>query len=189
MIVPAEITLEHLHLALQGAFAWHDRHLWQFRINEQKFEVPDSPQSGLAPNCKDARTHSLGKLVKTGNEFQYIYDFGDNWQHRVVVEKKRKRKEQNFTFIPICFAGENAAPPEDCGGVDGYQQYLEALRNPEHPDHKDTRNWCPGYIQCMFSTSQANALIAALYALHNERYGLDFERFAPISIACPNFDF
>jgi len=71
----------------------------------------------------------------------YTYDFGDNWEHRVLVEKILPAEPGKT--CPLCLAGKRACPPEDCGGVWGYQELLVALADPQHPDHDQYREWVP----------------------------------------------
>lgn len=72
----------------------------------------------------------------------YIYDFGDGWEHRIELEKILPRDE-NIEY-PICIAGKRACPPEDCGGIWGYKEFLEAIRDPEHENHEELLEWVGG---------------------------------------------
>jgi hypothetical protein len=73
---------------------------------------------------------------------RYVYDFGDDWVHRVVVEKV-VRADPNVAY-PCCIGGRRACPPEDCGGVWGYQEFLAAISDPHHPEHESMLEWAGG---------------------------------------------
>lgn len=77
-----------------------------------------------------------------GARFEYLYDFGDGWRHEVIVEKIAPHDPEFHR--PECLAGERAYPPEDCGGPPGYEEFLEAIRDPSHPEHKDQPAWVGG---------------------------------------------
>jgi hypothetical protein len=72
----------------------------------------------------------------------YEYDFGDSWEHEVLVEKILPR-EQGKRY-PVCLTGKRACPPEDCGGIWGYAEFLEAINDPQHPEHEEMREWVGG---------------------------------------------
>jgi hypothetical protein len=78
-------------------------------------------------------------VTAAGIPFQYQYDFGDDWQHTVQVEKIRPAAPD--TLVLSCLAGKRACPPEDCGGIPGYAQLLRILKNPRHPEYGELRQW------------------------------------------------
>lgn len=186
IVVPSDIVLDALHTAIQGAFAWQDCHLHQFEIDGQRYEIPESPEVGPMEGYKDEQDLPLRELVRSGAEFTYIYDFGDDWHHRVTVEKSDNTRSSEYSFVPICVAGERAGPPEDCGGSHGYAQLIEALNDSSHFNHQHLRAWSLNFQSEEFSTSQANSLMAALYMWHLERKQKTLN-IAPIQIACPEY--
>jgi Plasmid pRiA4b ORF-3-like protein len=116
VLVRADNTLADLHYIIQIAFSWTDFHLHRFRLHKKDFAVPRV--EGLA-DAHDARQVTLGELHFRLNErFLYEYDFGDQWEHEVRVEKilpfEARRK------YPVCIGGQRAGPPEDCGGPQAY---------------------------------------------------------------------
>ena len=117
VIVPSGITLDNLHLVVQAAMGWENSHLHMFIINDKRYEVKfdDDPFPSEIESF-DEQDFILGNLVKTGDAFQYIYDFGDDWHHRIVVSSMNDGK----VSAPKCTGGEHACPPEDCGGPFGY---------------------------------------------------------------------
>jgi hypothetical protein len=140
--VPAKWTLRRLHGVLQKVFGWEDRHLHEFQLGDLRIGMPelDESEAGL----QDDREWTLAEVLRTGaQEFLYVYDFGDEWEHRLIVEPAA-RTEAGAQLAPMCLAGENAAPPEDVGGPPGYELFLEALGNPQHEQHEEMLEWIGG---------------------------------------------
>jgi len=139
--VPGDITLYKLHRVLQVVMGWTDSHLHQFVIDGRYYGEPD-PEFREVVSEKRVR---LSQVV--GDEkarFVYEYDFGDNWQHQIVVERILPPEEGKS--YPVCLAGERAAPPEDCGGIWGYYELLQTLSNPDDPEHAQMLEWAGGPI-------------------------------------------
>lgn len=129
--VPSEITLERLHQVIQIAFGWWGCHLWVFETPAGEYGQPDV-ELGHA----DAATVTLDHVVPgVGDRLRYVYDFGDDWRHNIVVEDVAA--VQPGVAYPRCTAGRRARPPEDCGGIWGYHCLLEILADPDHPDHAE----------------------------------------------------
>lgn len=173
IIVPATLTLRELHAVLQGAMGWQDYHLHMFEIDGKRFEVPEDDRIGPEDGYADERKQALRSILSKGMQFLYVYDFGDDWRHLVTVEDIAASASVR-QFLPRCIAGARACPPEDCGGVHRYPEFLEALAEPDHPEHLDMVDWAGGFDPEVFSLSQANALIGAMCALYLERgWGFD----------------
>ncbi len=137
ILVPAEITLERLHQVLQDVMGWYDCHLHQFEIGDAIYGVVDLEDMF---DVRDERKVRLCDAVPAaGAWFVYVYDFGDNWTHEIIVEEISAADPS--LAAPICLAGERACPPEDVGGPGGYDELLLVLRNPRHPEFKDLRAW------------------------------------------------
>jgi hypothetical protein len=130
VIVPAEFTLNDLHDVIQACFAWDHSHLFDFEILGGLFN--DQSPSSLA-----RKLHSLKLSVK--DKLKYTYDFGDNWLHILLLEKVLPYDERHS--YPYCVTGKRAAPPEDCGGIWGYDYKLEVLANKNHPEYEDISEW------------------------------------------------
>ena len=140
--VKAETTLFKLHRVLQVVMGWHNYHLHEFRIGDLSFGEP-GPELGL--DFIDERKIKLTQMAPNGRlTFQYIYDFGDGWQHKVTVEKG----VENETGIryPTCIDGARACPPEDVGGISGYASFLKAIQNRRHPEHRQYLVWIGGHF-------------------------------------------
>jgi Plasmid pRiA4b ORF-3-like protein len=141
LLVPADLTLAKLHQILQVAVGWHDSHLHGFSVGPRHFRIPDPDDEldGLPP-AEGERTARLSRVLDVvGSKAIYIYDFGDSWEHSVVLEKRRPA-DPNLTY-PICTDGQLACPPEDCGGVPGFYNLVEALADPTHEEHKEMLRW------------------------------------------------
>lgn len=139
LLVPADTTLRKLHRTVQIAMGWTDSHLHQFRLERQRFSGPQYERdSGLLGKNKT----KLCDVVRIpGNSFLYEYDFGDGWQHKLLLEEVLERDDP---FRPICVAGERRCPPEDCGGPPGFAELREVLHDPTHPRHDEMLEWIDG---------------------------------------------
>ena len=120
------MNLKDLHEVIQAAMGWLDYHLWEFTANERKFGVPQPDDTAWGKCIADASTASLATVLSSGvPEFSYAYDFGDNWQHRIIVESV-KLVEVGMRY-PQFRGGERRCPPEDCGGIPGYYDFLKTI--------------------------------------------------------------
>lgn len=139
--VSSDITLAKLHKIIQAAMGWYDCHLHEFEIHGQAYGQP-MPELDFA-DIKSDRTLRLNQFV-TGEKFKfpYLYDMGDGWEHRILVEKVLPPDPE--VRYPICIKGKRACPPEDCGGIWGYAEFLEAIRDPQHPEHDSMVEWIGG---------------------------------------------
>ena len=139
-VVPAGITLDRLHDVIQIVMGWTDSHLHEFTIGNKRYtEYPESKEDGLA--CGRYR---LGDLIKQkGRIFGYQYDFGDSWEHELVLEESRYFNPELRTEL-ACLDGQRACPPEDVGGVPGYFEFLNALKDPNHEEHESYTEWSGG---------------------------------------------
>ena len=157
VLVPESITLPRLHRVIQAAMGWRNSHLHEFEINRVRYGQPDlmrdsGPEGLIAETGIDLK-QCLGGVTS----FEYLYDFGDDWRHLVQVEA-RVRPDQPL-LKPMCLAGDGVCPPEDVGGVPGYQHFLSVMQDPENPEFEDfcawigAKNFDPG----LFDLKQANA--------------------------------
>lgn len=134
------VTLAELHRVLQVAMGWQDTHLHQFRIGRLWIGQPDRQEGDK--DLQDEREWTIADVVKAGvHEFDYLYDFGDDWTHRLVIEPNAPKVVGSGL---LCLAGENACPPEDVGGPPGYEEFRAALTNPKHRRHRELAEWCGG---------------------------------------------
>ncbi len=140
--IPASSNLTTLHTTIQLSFGWFDSHLHEFKIGSSAYGEPDPGSGPLGRTVRNEGNARLGNVVQPGARFTYTYDFGDSWEHEIVVEKSVDA--QPGVGYPRCTAGERACPPEDCGGVWGYENFLEAIADPNHSDHEDMSEWFDG---------------------------------------------
>jgi len=124
ILVPSNLTLDKLHAVLQKAIGWTNSHLHQFTMHERRIGDPRVDEEA-GPQLEDERKVRLGHLLDEGKRCIYEYDFGDGWTHELLVEKVLVPDER--IQYPSCIAGARACPPEDVGGVGGYEDFLEAL--------------------------------------------------------------
>lgn len=139
--VPVDYSLRHLHDVIQAVMDWLDYHLHQFEIGEKLYgqpEIAGGDHSG--PKLYSDRNTRLAQLIERGVErFIYTYDFGDDWQHDIEFE--RTLRARAGIEYPILVAGERQSPPEDCGGPFGFLEIVDALSDPDHPDHEELFDW------------------------------------------------
>jgi hypothetical protein len=138
LAVPGPCTLHALHGILQAAMPWQDYHLYQFEIEETRYEDPNPDDRD--PAVPDPRAFALDQLgLIQGSRFRYTYDFGDDWLHDLTVEGVVPLP-RDFP-LPVCLGGARACPPEDCGGVGGYEELVAALRRPQSATAREFREW------------------------------------------------
>jgi hypothetical protein len=158
--VPDDYSFWDLHVAIQDAMGWLDYHLHEFRLCDPSGalvsigiptgeEEPDRPvlpgwSIRLATFFEGSGWHAPPAL--------YAYDFGDDWEHALVHEGMLMAEAS--PSYPRCLAGARRCPPEDCGGVHGYAEFLEAIADPKHPDHEEMRAWAGTFDPDDFTPSK-----------------------------------
>jgi hypothetical protein len=155
LLVPGSVRLAKLHVMLQAAMGWTDSHLHSFRIGAELFgmQFDDYPDEEI-----DEKSVTVVGAVKGHRRFVYEYDFGDSWEHDVVVEASWTMAT-GLKFA-VCVDGQSACPPEDCGGPSGYALMLEALADPAHEEHDDFVRWLGGSFDPeAFDLAVANAAL------------------------------
>ena len=159
LLVRADTRLAKLHDILQVAMGWTDDHLHQFEVGGRRIGVPR--RDGWA-EVEDERRVRLGEVAPGERaRFTYEYDFGDSWEHQIVVEKVRPTEPG--AAYPVCLAGRRAGPPEDVGGVWRYEVFQEAIRDPAHPEHDELREWVGGAFDPeAFDLEEVNAALRRL---------------------------
>ncbi len=140
VVVPSDIALNDLHSVLQVAMGWTDSHMHSFTVVGTSYTTPYEEGALEELRMEDERKVRLNELVTEAKDrFEYDYDFGDNWQHEVLVEKIGAAGAD--ALYPLCLAGKRACPPEDCGGVWGYKDLLKVLKDPKHPEYREMKMW------------------------------------------------
>ena len=140
-VVPGSITLDRLHDVIQIVMGWKDYHLHEFTIGKKRYtEWPEYKDDG----AEDGKYH-LGNLIKQkGRTFNYLYDFGDSWEHEIILEDSRYF-DPELQFRIECLDGTRACPPEDVGSVSGYYEFCKALKDPNHEEHDSYKGWFGGF--------------------------------------------
>ena len=164
LLVPETTTLAVLHEVIQAAMGWTCSHLHQFEIDGGHFGDPT-----MLDEVADQARYRLSRLVKDGvRKFTYLYDMGDRWEHSVVVEGREPAVEG--MAYPACVAGKRACPPEDCGGVWGYQDLLDILATPDHPERAERLEWLGHEIDPeAFSVEAADKALRARFTASGKR--------------------
>lgn len=157
--VPVEVTLKLLHDIIQGAMGWEDRHLWEFDAGGKRYGLPDPewPDDSLSA----AKTIKLKTLIDRGiRQFLYTYDMGDSWEHLITVESvEAGQPDLNY---PRYVGGECRAPPEDVGGIPGFENFLDAIADPKHPEHREAVDWHTECYGDAFDPERFDELIVKL---------------------------
>ncbi len=145
--VPTNIRLDRLHLTIQAAMGWHNAHLYQFCIGEpyqwgaERWVAPDFVDS---PEDLPADKSTLDQVAAKASEagLTYLYDFGDDWEHR--LELGETSKPEPGQLYPRLTDITGTCPPEDIGGPPGYEMFVAAMADPKHPEHADLKAWYGG---------------------------------------------
>jgi len=135
-VVPSETKLPKFNRMLEAVMGWEGYHLHMVEIADLRIGQPDEDDDDVI----DERRITVKQLLpRVGSPVRWAYDFGDNWQHDVVVEAIEEPSPD--ARYPICTGGERACPPEDCGGVGGYEDLREVLADPAHDEYEHLREW------------------------------------------------
>jgi hypothetical protein len=165
--VASETPLNELHAILQMTMGWSNSHLHQFAIRKGRHvqfikmnsmdDLFDELESESDLNENEVTL--AGILPKVKAAMTYEYDFGDGWQHEIIVERIFS-PDQDVQY-PRCVGGENACPPDDVGGPPGYADFAIAVMNPRHPQHREMLDWAGGkFDPFKFDVEQVNKLLA-----------------------------
>jgi hypothetical protein len=152
--VPTSITLKALHNVIQAAMGWLDYHLWEFAIGKRRYGLPMDEDWGTEPRIEAGKARLRDVLTPRKTTMTYVYDFGDDWVHRLILTSIRQG-EPGIGY-PRYIAGEGNAPPEDCGGIPGFYEKLDIAADPGHPEHKEIREWLGDYDPNVIDELQIN---------------------------------
>ncbi|KYK32523.1 MAG: plasmid pRiA4b ORF-3 family protein [Theionarchaea archaeon] len=143
--VPEPYTFWDLHVAIQDAMGWHDCHLHEFEVINPSTGSPVNIGTPYEDSGKGILPEEKQKIVDyftmENPSAYYVYDFGDSWEHEIRLEKILPREKRKY---PACIAGKRACPPEDCGGIWGYEEFLVIIKDPEHEEYEDMLDWIGG---------------------------------------------
>lgn len=143
--VPGNVSLLQFHFMLQIAMGWTNSHLHEFQIGDERFGTPFE-DDWYGAELKEEEKYQLDQVIPArGDSFSYLYDFGDSWEH--IIEVEEILDPSTAQSYPRCLGGARACPPEDVGGPWGYGEFLEAINNPDHPEHEDYLYWIGGAFE------------------------------------------
>ena len=156
ILVPGSVRLDRLADMLIAAMGWSNSHLHCFEVGDVRYGMhfDDYPEGEV-----DETTVTVHQALRDTTFFTFEYDFGDGWGHLVKVEARLTSTVGLKSAV--CLAGENACPPDDCGGPGGYEQMLDALADPMHEEHLDYVNWVgdASFDRTAFDIVEANAML------------------------------
>ncbi len=159
VLVAPEIKLSRLHDVLQIVMGWTNSHLHQFETPDGHFT---DPAFGMEEAESSLKATLQSVLYRPKSSIRYEYDFGDGWDHQILLEKV---VELDDSFLARCLAGERACPPEDCGGSWGYENLLEIMEDPTHPEHEGISEWVdPDFAPESFNIEAVNKQLSRLRA-------------------------
>ena len=159
ILVSGDTTLAKLHNIIQELMGWEDDHLHEFIIGGVHYtrSYPEDPMAS-----QEEKRIRLDEVVsKKRKKFFYVYDFGDEWEHEIIVENILE-EDSRFTGKPVCIGGQNAGPPEDCGGIYGYYEMLKAAKNPRHPEHEELKEWLGEFDPKAFDIDLVNRILSRI---------------------------
>jgi len=138
-LIPGNYTLADLHDVLQRVMGWQESHLHEFIISKRRYGDTYLNEEGFGPRVEDQSKISLNDAFPSkGKSFRYIYDFGDDWIHKIKVEDVLSAEPKGR--YPVCLDGEYACPPEDSGGIFGLYENLRIMNDPSDPEYEDIRD-------------------------------------------------
>lgn len=159
VLIPSDFTLARVHEALLTVMGWQGCHLYSFSIANTTYveDTYDWPEASVDP-----ATVRLGDVVSPGDSFEFHYDFGDGWEHRITVTDRLPAAGR---MRPACLAGEGACPPEDVGGPWGYAEFLKAIDDPFHERHDELVEWCGGRFDASaFEATEVDRIFDILHS-------------------------
>ncbi|MCC5917960.1 MAG: plasmid pRiA4b ORF-3 family protein [Cryomorphaceae bacterium] len=157
-VIPSNLSLRDLHKVIQITMGWTDSHLHQFIKDGAYYteRFPDDDYWGELNNIDYDGISVSALLTAEKEKIVYLYDFGDGWEHDLVLEKITPE----VCTQPLCLDGKNSCPPEDCGGVWGYEDMLEVLKQPEHEEYESYIEWLGGtFDPTHFDKDEVNKLL------------------------------
>ena len=144
--MPSTYTFWDLHCAIQDAFGWNNSHLHQFKFKDKAtntemiFGIPTEDDFDLDIPTIPGWKHKISKYLNPlYPKIEYVYDFGDNWEH--IIKLEDVIPAEKGVIYPRCIKGKRNSPPDDCGGAWGYLELLEVLNDPKHEEHESTKEW------------------------------------------------
>lgn len=143
LIVPSDLTLNHLGEILVRAVGWEGYHLNQFIAGKTYYAEP-SDDDWMMDMQEDASKFTIGSLLnRVKSKIKWEYDFGDSWVHEITLVEKQAVDDNEMVKVQL-LKGSGACPPEDCGGIGGYRHLLNVLKNPDDEEYEEMIEWLGG---------------------------------------------
>ncbi len=159
VVVPENMTLPVLHRVIQFAMGWENAHLHEFMLDGKCYGQPDREWDNQMMDEAKVRINQL--LTKEKDKLLYVYDFGDDWLHTVLLEKIIS--DTPAPVSPLCLAGKRACPPDDCGGIYGYYEMLNVMQDKQHPEYESIMEWLgEDFDPVDFELDEVNARLSIL---------------------------
>ncbi len=160
LLLPSRITLPKLHLVLQAAMGWTNSHLHHFVIGDNRYGEINPDWDGDVMDERRRKLHQF--LHEPFDKLTYEYDFGDGWEHDLILEDSFQATPRQV--FPVCIDGKRACPPEDVGGIYGYAEFLNSIRDSTDPDHERKVTWIGGYFDPeYFNIHETNVLLGRYF--------------------------
>lgn len=138
IVVPETVSLAKLHTIIQRVMGWENYHIYLFEAGREQYGEGVSEWAEVEQRVVNAKRVMLQDLaVRKGARFLYTYDMGDGWEHEIQVEEIHEGPPE----LVRCLEGARSCPPEDCGGPHGYEELLEIIFDPKHPEYQERREW------------------------------------------------
>jgi hypothetical protein len=161
LLVPGKVRLAKLGQMLLAAMGWNNSHLHAFRVGDTSYGMQDDDDDDFPDDEIDEQSVTVLQALREHQTFTFDYDFGDGWEHDVVIEELI-HSDTGLKFA-VCLDGERACPPDDVGGPGGYVNFLEAIADDDHEEHDDFLEWVGGsFDPAEFDVANANALLQKL---------------------------
>ena len=161
ILAPSNINLASFHVVLQIVMGWSDSHLHQFISGSTMYGIPDDESGGdYGFEINNENEYNLSQLLrKEKDSLIYEYDFGDGWEHKIILEKVLPH--DTSLDVPRCIKGKRTCPPEDCGGIWGYQDLIEIINDTSHPEHEEMLEWLGGdFDPEYFDVNETNEILS-----------------------------
>lgn len=157
LLISSTTNLSELHNIIQVAMGWTDTHLHQFIVGNERYGIPDPD---FEDGTKSEDKIRIGTLLKKEKQWIiYGYDFGDDWEHKIILEKILPYKSGETA--PKCIGGRRGCPPEDVGGPLGYEEFLKAYKHKTHSEHEEMVEWAGEYFDPdRFDPNEINEILS-----------------------------
>ena len=174
--IPGNITFQQLHQIIQASFGWLDYHLYKFEVQKTVVTIRDDNYApgelyGEGFTELDSENTKINELFDANDRCEYEYDFGDSWEHEIIIEKRLKDTKKNS--FPECLGGARQRPPEDVGGRGGFEDFLNIIQNKKNTEREEMLSWAEKdtrgriYDPDYFSVNEVNRRL--LYVLEDDR--------------------